>query len=151
MPITEWLGSQLFGLVHGHNLVYNTCWEDPRLDRVALRLTPADRLMVITGAGCNALDYALAAPARIDAVDVNPRQNALLELKLAGIKALDFDTFFQMFGRGRLPGIESVYREKLRPASVGLAAALLGPQDRLFRRPPCLSISAAPRAPSPGC
>jgi S-adenosylmethionine-diacylglycerol 3-amino-3-carboxypropyl transferase len=115
MSITEWLGSQMFGLVHRHNLVYNTCWEDPRLDHAALRLTPEDRLLVITGAGCNTLDYALAAPARIDAVDLNPRQNALLELKLAGIKHLEFDTFFQMFGRGRLPGMESVYRDKLRP------------------------------------
>jgi S-adenosylmethionine-diacylglycerol 3-amino-3-carboxypropyl transferase len=38
----------------------------------ALALTPADRVLVITSAGCNALDYALLG-ARVLAVDQNPR------------------------------------------------------------------------------
>jgi len=91
----------VFNAIHGGQLVYNACWEDPRLDREALRLGPDDTVVVITSAGCNALDYALDGPRRIHAVDLNPRQNALLELKQAGIRALDFETFFQMFGRGR--------------------------------------------------
>jgi S-adenosylmethionine-diacylglycerol 3-amino-3-carboxypropyl transferase len=72
--------------------------------------------MVITSAGCNALDYALAEPARIHAVDMNPRQNALLELKIAGIRHLEFEDFFAMFGRGHLPDARRVYEQKLRPA-----------------------------------
>ena len=72
-----------FGALYSRSLVYNTCWEDPAVDRQALRLTPADRMLVITSAGCNVLDYALAGVERIDAVDANPRQTALLELKLA--------------------------------------------------------------------
>jgi S-adenosylmethionine-diacylglycerol 3-amino-3-carboxypropyl transferase len=105
-----------FNLVHGHNLVYNTCWEDPRLDRLALNLGPDDTLLVITSAGCNALDYALVGPKRIYAVDMNPRQNALLELKLAGIRHLDFERFFALFGKGRLEDWRTVYRGQLRPA-----------------------------------
>ena len=65
-----------FCAVHNHNLVYNTCWEDPRLDRQALQLGPDDTLAMITSAGCNALDYALDGPRRIYCIDVNPRQNA---------------------------------------------------------------------------
>ncbi len=104
----------LFNLIHNNNLVYNTCWEDPRLDRRALDLSPDDIMLVITSAGCNTLDYALMGPRHIYAVDINPRQNALLELKLAGIRYLDFETFFAMFGRGTLPHYQDVYHSALR-------------------------------------
>src|SRR6185503_8682168 len=83
----------VFEAVYRTNLVYNQCWEDPARDREALDLSPRDRVLVITSAGCNALDYALTG-ARVVAVDANPRQNHLLELKRAGIRALDFDAFF---------------------------------------------------------
>ncbi len=114
MSVAEWVSGRVFNFVHTHNLVYNTCWEDPRLDRVALELGPDDTVLVITSAGCNTLDYALTGPKHIYAVDMNPRQNALLEMKLAGIRALDFETFWQMFGEGRLRSVRQVYREKLR-------------------------------------
>lgn len=114
MSVMDWFSARVFNYVHGNNLVYNTCWEDPRLDRVALDLKPDDNVLVITSAGCNALDYALAEPNHVHAVDMNPRQNALLELKLSGIKNLDYEDFFGMFGRGRLPGGKTVYRDKLR-------------------------------------
>ena len=58
LAVRERVSERLFGLVHGRNLVYNTCWEDPRLDRIALAIRPQDRILVITSAGCNALDYA---------------------------------------------------------------------------------------------
>ncbi len=108
------LGEAWFNLVHSKNLIYNACWEDPRLDRVALDLGPDDSILMITSAGCNALDYALLEPRHIYAVDVNFRQNALLELKLAGIKALDYDDFFSMFGYGSLKNYRAVYEQKLR-------------------------------------
>ena len=76
----------IFSQVHGGNLVYNTCWEDPRLDREMLNLQPDSRVVMITSAGCNALDYLLDGPAQIHAVDMNPRQNALLQLKIAMIQ-----------------------------------------------------------------
>ena len=112
--VVERLSKTWFNLVHGRNIVYNQCWEDPRLDRVALELTPKDRVVVITSAGCNALDYALAGAGHVHAVDMNPRQNALLELKLAAARALDYDAFFQIFGKGRCPDWEKLYPQKLR-------------------------------------
>ena len=116
MPVREWFSGKVFQWVHGHHLVYNTCWEDPRLDRIALALTPEDKVLVITSAGCNALDYALAGAGEVHAVDVNPRQNALLELKLAGIRNLRYEDFFAMFGRGQLDRAGKVYAEVLRPS-----------------------------------
>jgi S-adenosylmethionine-diacylglycerol 3-amino-3-carboxypropyl transferase len=114
MPIFDWISRRVFNAVHRNNLVYNTCWEDPRLDREALRIGPDDEILVITSAGCNALDYALCTPRHVHAVDMNPRQNALLDLKKAGIRGLEFEDFFRMFGAGRLPGVRRVYDQKLR-------------------------------------
>lgn len=115
MAFFEWVNRRIFTTVHGNNLVYNTCWEDPRLDREALRFGPDDNVLVITSAGCNALDYALAGPNQVNAVDMNPRQNALLDLKMSGIRNLEFEDFFAMFGEGRLPGARKIYEDKLRP------------------------------------
>ncbi len=115
------LSTALFNAVHRNNLVYNACWEDPRIDKQALRLGANDDVLVITSAGCNALSYALDAPRSVHAVDVNYRQNALLELKIAGIKELDFETFFQIFGTGRYRGIVELYRGRLRDRLTPLA------------------------------
>lgn len=114
MPFFDWVSRKVFTTVHGNNLVYNTCWEDPRLDRVALEFGPEDNVLVITSAGCNALDYALAGPKHVNAVDMNPRQNALLDLKRSAIKNLEYEDFFQMFGIGRIAGIRDIYQDKLR-------------------------------------
>ena len=114
MSIAETISRRCFQRVHGRHLVYNQCWEDPRLDREALDLTADDHVVLITSAGCNALDYALCGPAGVHAVDMNPRQNALLELKLAGIRTLEHDDFFALFGDGRHPHWQGVYRDRLR-------------------------------------
>jgi S-adenosylmethionine-diacylglycerol 3-amino-3-carboxypropyl transferase len=106
--------SRFFRAVHHRNLIYNTCWEDPALDRQALGLEPADRVLVITSAGCNALDYLLAGAGEVNAVDVNPIQNALLELKVAGLKKLDYSSFFALFGRGHFRAARQAYFDVLR-------------------------------------
>lgn len=113
--LCEWMSAKMFTSVHMNNLVYNTCWEDPRIDKQVLNLGPEDDVLVITSAGCNALSYALEAPRSIHAVDMNHHQNAVLELKIAGIKELDYETFFKIFGEGHYDGIVPLYREKLRP------------------------------------
>ncbi|NER52946.1 MAG: BtaA family protein [Symploca sp. SIO1A3] len=111
--IDNWLDLG-FHSVHRNNLVYVTCWEDPRLDRIAMKLTKDDTVLVLTSGGCNALEYALDEPQHIYAVDVNPRQNALLELKIAGIRELDYSSFFQLFGEGHLANFKKVYQQQLR-------------------------------------
>jgi hypothetical protein len=55
MTLASWFDGIWFNCIYGHNLVCNTCWEDPRLDRVALNLGAEDTLLVITSAGCNTL------------------------------------------------------------------------------------------------
>ena len=89
----------IFQKVHRRNLVYNTCWEDPRCDRNLLDLDSQSKVVMITSAGCNALDYLLDEPAKIHCIDMNPRQNALLQLKLATFRNSTFETLDHMFGR----------------------------------------------------
>lgn len=107
-------GGKWFDLLYRGRLIYNACWEDPRLDRQALELTSDDTVVVLTSAGCNALDYVLGGAGHVHAVDLNPSQNALLELKLAGIRRLPHDQFFSMFGRGRIAEYKPIYQELLR-------------------------------------
>ncbi|RYD14504.1 MAG: DUF3419 family protein [Lysobacteraceae bacterium] len=112
--LREKLDQRIFDAITSRSLVYNTCWEDPAVDRRALALGADDSVLAITSAGCNALDYALDAPRRIFAVDANPRQNALLQLKLAGVRRLAFDDFFALFGEGHHPRFLQAYHDVLR-------------------------------------
>ena len=56
----------------------------------------------------------LESPRHVHAVDMNPRQNALLELKMVGIRHLQYEDFFEMFGRGRLKYAVDTYHQGLR-------------------------------------
>lgn len=123
MQLTTWTRQKLFQTIHGNNLVYNQCWEDPRLDREAFQIKPSDNVLLITSAGCNALDYLLDDPQHIDAVDMNPRQNALLELKKVAIKTLDYQDFYSIFGLGMHMGMDKLYRTTLRPELPDFAKA----------------------------
>ena len=114
LTLLDRMDQKIFDSIYSRSLVYNTCWEDPAVDRQALDIRPDDRMLVITSAGCKVLDYAQLGPERILAVDANPRQNALLELKIAGILRLEFEDFFAVFGAGRHPGFAQLYQSRLR-------------------------------------
>ena len=139
MSVFDWVSGRVFKFVHGNNLVYNTCWEDPRLDRVALELGPSETVLVITSAGCNALDYALCGPQHVYAVDMNPRQNALLDLKIAGIKTLPFEDFFRLFGYGFHPDARGKTPTEARKAPVRPVAG--APADA--KHPEVLAVPVA--------
>lgn len=79
-------------------LLYTTCDEDARSELRALELGPDDVAVSITGSGCRSLSLLAAGPARVVSVDANPLQNHLLELKVAGIRALDREGFLAFFG-----------------------------------------------------
>lgn len=95
-------------------LIFNTSWEDPAIDRKLLGLNKESDIITITSAGDNVLDYLLDSPHSITSVDLNPAQNALAELKLATIKNTNYDILFDMFGYGRYSDIENLL-DKLKP------------------------------------
>jgi S-adenosylmethionine-diacylglycerol 3-amino-3-carboxypropyl transferase len=103
----------IFQKVHANNLVYNTCWEDPRCDRELMNFQSDSEIVMITSAGCNALAYLLDEPAQINCIDVNPRQNSLLQLKLAVFRNSSFEELFSLFGDGKHKDFSSLYKGKL--------------------------------------
>jgi S-adenosylmethionine-diacylglycerol 3-amino-3-carboxypropyl transferase len=130
-PLVNTTHDLLFKAVHSRCLIYNTCWEDPKIDRQLLGLGPGSKLVALTSAGCNTLDYLLDSPAEIHAVDVNPRQNALLHLKLALIEHGQFDELFAMFGAGIHCACRELYGT-LRSRLPSYAAAFWDDKIRYF-------------------
>lgn len=60
---------------------YSLVWEASSTLYAGLEIAPRDRVLVITSAGCNVLNALLKKPAQVVAIDLNPVQNKLLELK----------------------------------------------------------------------
>ncbi|WP_020530844.1 DUF3419 family protein [Flexithrix dorotheae] len=108
------LKDNIFKEIHSKNLVYNACWEDPRVDRELLNFNQESKIVMITSAGCNVLDYLLDNPKSIDTIDVNPKQNALLALKIALFEHGRFDYLFAMFGKGHFKESKKLYEDNLR-------------------------------------
>ncbi|CUM64006.1 uncharacterized protein PRCAT00001594001 [Priceomyces carsonii] len=97
--------------------IYSFTWEDPREDNRILQFSSEDTVLAITSAGDNILSYAtlLNAPKAIHAVDLNPCQNHLLELKLASFRSLDLKSIWSMFGRGKVDHFSELLLDKLSP------------------------------------
>lgn len=95
--------------------IYAFTWEDPREDHNILKFNENDTVLAITSAGDNILHYASlpTAPRRIHAVDLNPSQNHLLELKLASFRNLSQGQVWQMFGEGRVDNFKELLLSKL--------------------------------------
>jgi S-adenosylmethionine-diacylglycerol 3-amino-3-carboxypropyl transferase len=79
-------------------ILFAQCWEDPRLDREALRVRPGEVVLSVTSGGCNTLSLALESPARIVSVDLNPAQTWLLELKAVGAQSLIHGEYLALLG-----------------------------------------------------
>src|SRR5208282_62176 len=107
--------NRLIERVYFRGLVFNQSWEDPRLDRQALRIRPdADTVLSITSGGCSCLNLLCLRPRRLICLDANPAQTYLLQLKLAGITHLDHADFFALFGTSGNPGAVMIYRRALQ-------------------------------------
>lgn len=130
-PIIEliaWFIAKVFEVLTSRlyttKIIYNQLWEDPRCDAVALELKPEDVVLEITSAGDHALENAAAGVKHVYSIDRNPCQTALLELKIAAIKELDYETFWKMFGDGRLENFRKDVYPRLRK--------LLTPESQKF-------------------
>ncbi|KEY71135.1 hypothetical protein S7711_00957 [Stachybotrys chartarum IBT 7711] len=95
--------------------IYAFTWEDSRVDARLLNLGPDDKVIAISSAGDNVLSYLTQSPARVHAVDLNPTQNHLLELKAASYTALEYEDFWKIFGDGKHPNFRHLLMTKLSP------------------------------------
>lgn len=99
----------------GQEYIYAFNWEDPKVDRQLLDITKDDVILTITSAGDNILDYLLESPKRVHAVDLNPNQNHLLELKCAAFTALTHAECWSLFAEGQHPDFRNLLVHKLSP------------------------------------
>lgn len=79
-------------------LNYSTCNEDSLTEIKALHINATDNILCITGSGGRVLNLLTQNPKKIVAIDFNPIQNWLLELKIAAIKNLDYDEYTKFLG-----------------------------------------------------
>jgi betaine lipid synthase len=100
-----------------NSYIYAFTWEDARVDQRILKLNSEDVVLAITSAGDNLLSYICdASPKRVHAVDLNPAQNHLLELKLASFTAaLPYEDIWAIFGEGRHPRFRELLISTLSP------------------------------------
>lgn len=77
---------------------YSSINEDSNSEIRALQLSEKDNVMCITGSGSRVLNLLTQRPAMIYAIDFNPCQNYLLELKIAAIRHLDYEDFISFIG-----------------------------------------------------
>jgi S-adenosylmethionine-diacylglycerol 3-amino-3-carboxypropyl transferase len=80
------------------SILYSQCWEDPATVLGGLNITGDDTVVSISSAGDNTFAIALKQPASIIAVDMNPEQLYLVELKMKAIEFLDYEEFISFVG-----------------------------------------------------
>ena len=80
------------------SLHYSTCNEDSLTEIKALNIKETDEIICVTGSGGRVLNLLIKKPKRMIAIDLNPIQNWLLELKMAAIKNLDYGSYVKFLG-----------------------------------------------------
>ena len=105
---------------YGGRLMFAQSWEDPECDRAALVVQTGDHVLAITSGGDNVLDFLRDDPATIVAIDINPTQSFLFELKRAAFLQLDHAGLLSVLGVSGTERAGELYRsirEGLSPAA----------------------------------
>lgn len=79
-------------------ILYSTCDEDSYSEIKALDLKDDDTVLCVTGSGCRTLSLLSCNPRQLISIDYSPGQNYLLELKLAAIRNLSYESLLQFLG-----------------------------------------------------
>lgn len=83
---------------YANRISYSGPNEDSRSELKALNINENDNILCVTGGGDRVLSLLLDKPKKITAIDLNPCQNHLLELKKAGIQELNHEDFLKFIG-----------------------------------------------------
>jgi S-adenosylmethionine-diacylglycerol 3-amino-3-carboxypropyl transferase len=103
-------------------VLFSACQEDSTIELDAFGSLEGKRVVCITAGGGRVLNLLLARPREILAVDLNPAQNALLELKVEAMRRHDHDAYLRFLGVRPSEGRIATY-QKLRK---GLSADTRG-------------------------
>jgi len=142
-------------------IFYASVNEDWRTERQALRLTPTDTVLCVTGSGDRPLNLLALDPQRVVAIDRNREQNHLLALKVAAMRRLDYDAFVAFVGLHPAPatwrrqmfsalagdleaGARTFWRSRIRLIERGLIYQ--GRWEQFYRRAARVAHGLRPRA-----
>ncbi len=103
-----------FKYLTSHFLIYNTCWEDPEIDRILINSDSTSDILMITSAGDNAFDYLLDSPNSVHCVDINPYQTALFDLKCALFRHGNHEYLERLFLTGKNEYYQTIF-ESVEP------------------------------------
>ncbi|HLF20279.1 MAG TPA: DUF3419 family protein, partial [Bacteroidota bacterium] len=81
-----------------NDIRYAQCWEDPATLRQALAVNSKDNVLSIASGGDNTFALLLDNPGSIVAIDSNPSQIFLVELKMRALQVLDYEDFLGFLG-----------------------------------------------------
>lgn len=79
-------------------LSYSIGNEDWKTEQAALQIKPSDRIICVTASGDRPLNLLTSECNEIVAIDANPIQNHLLELKMEALKVFNFQEYLQFLG-----------------------------------------------------
>lgn len=77
---------------------YANCWEDPHILLKGLSPVVGSKILSIGSAGDNSFSLLTTAPSLVVAVDVNPTQLYLIELKKQAIRNLEYNEVLNLLG-----------------------------------------------------
>lgn len=119
------MAKQLDNVRHDY-VRYANCWEDADILLEALQIREGERVLSIGSAGDNSFSLLTQNPGLVVAVDINPVQLQLIELKKAAISAFDRETFLEFMGFAPSTQRNELYRsiqEKLSTETVAYWSA----------------------------
>lgn len=112
---------------------YSQCWEDPRTLTRALPVNPEDAVLSIASGGDNTLALLLGNPRSITAIDKNPAQIFLTELKMRAIETLEYDDFVDFVGARPCKARHRLYAS-VRPSLTSNARAYWDTQTSAIQK-----------------
>src|SRR5215471_5142215 len=96
------------------SIIFSACQEDSRSELAAFGPLHGKHVFAVTAGGGRVLNLLIDRPRAITAVDLNPAQNALLELKIAAVRGLDHGVYLRFLGVRIAEDRLAVYERQLR-------------------------------------
>jgi S-adenosylmethionine-diacylglycerol 3-amino-3-carboxypropyl transferase len=139
-------------------ILFSACNEDSSCELEGLGHLEGNRVVCVTAGGGRVLNLLLGRPREIWAVDLNPAQNALLELKLEALRKLDHARYLNFLGvrpaidriatyerlrRGLSPSTQAFFDHRLELVRGG--ALMQGNLERFFARLAMIFRVTSPR------
>lgn len=115
------------------SILFSACNEDSRCELRAFGSLTGKRVACIAAGGGRVLNLLVDRPKEILAVDLNPAQIALLELKIAAMRRLDHGDYLGFLGVRLAADRETTY-ERIRPSLSRAATGFFDPRMGMIRR-----------------